>query len=199
MAIFFTADTHFFHYNIIKYCQRPFIDEFQMNEVIKNIWNNQVKKGDLVYHLGDVSFGGIAETFRLLAELNGEIILILGNHDKIIKENDIFLERFKNITDYLEIEINKKFVVLSHYPMLQWNYAQRGSYHLYGHTHGSVKIKGKAFDVGIDNHPEFKLWSWEELRAILKQRKVIDYPVKPEYPLRKVNNLGFIELIKEEE
>ena len=194
MNIFFTADTHFFHYNIIKYCQRPFNDEFQMNEIIKNIWNSQVKKGDLVYHLGDVSFGGISETFRLLAELKGDIILLLGNHDKVIKNNDIFLERFKKIENYLEIEINKKLVVLSHYPIIQWNCAQRGSYHLYGHTHGSIKLAGKAFDVGIDNHPEFKLWSWEELRAILKQRKIIDYPVKPNYPKRIINDLGLIEV-----
>ena len=195
MAIFFTADTHFFHYNIIKYCQRPFENELQMNEIIKNIWNSQVKKGDLVYHLGDVSFGGIAESFRLLAELNGEIILILGNHDQVIKNNEIFLERFKQIANYLEIEIDKKFIVLSHYPMLQWNYAQRGSYHFYGHTHGSIRLQGKAFDVGIDNHPLFKLWSWEELRAILRKRSVLEYPQKPDYPKRKINNYGLIELL----
>lgn len=49
-----------------------------------------------------------------------------------------------------------------------------GSYHLYGHVHGSVQIEGRAMDVGIDARPEgdMKLWSWEEVDDILKVREI---------------------------
>lgn len=55
--IYFIADTHFYHENIIKYCNRPFKNSKQMNEYIVNKWNSVVTKDDIVYHLGDVGFG----------------------------------------------------------------------------------------------------------------------------------------------
>ena len=51
MKIFVTADTHFNHENIIKYCNRPFKDVNEMNEVIINNWNSVVSKDDIIYHI----------------------------------------------------------------------------------------------------------------------------------------------------
>ena len=79
--IFFTADTHWGHRNIIKYCQRPFADVDEMNETLITNWNNSVGKDDIVFHLGDFAMGGSADWSRLLDRLNGRIYLILGNHD----------------------------------------------------------------------------------------------------------------------
>ena len=78
---FFIADTHFNHENIIKYCNRPFINTNEMNEYIVNKWNSVVSKVDMVYHLGDVGFGNIDELKELVGRLNGTKILIRGNHD----------------------------------------------------------------------------------------------------------------------
>lgn len=50
---YFTADTHFFHKNIIRYCDRPFESITKMNNVMINNWNNTVGKNDTVYALGD--------------------------------------------------------------------------------------------------------------------------------------------------
>ena len=100
MAVYFTADTHFFHHNIIKYCNRPFRNVAEMNAAMIARWNAQVGKGDRVYHLGDVSFGGLAETFRLLAELNGEICLVSGNHDDELGADPYLQERFHWIKPY---------------------------------------------------------------------------------------------------
>lgn len=179
MAVFFTADTHFFHHNIIKYCRRPFHNAAEMNAGIVSCWNRQVSKQDRVYHLGDVSFGGLAETFRLLAELNGEICLVAGNHDDELIADPYLRERFTWIKPYHEEKIAGKAVVMFHYPILEWRDAQRGSWHLYGHTHGSVQVHGAALDVGIDAHPQFRLWSWDEIYTRLAAVPPLPYPAKP--------------------
>ena len=79
--IYFIADTHFYHENIIKYCNRPLKNSKQMNEYIVNKWNSVVTKDDIVYHLGDVGFGSTDELKELVGRLNGTKILIRGNHD----------------------------------------------------------------------------------------------------------------------
>lgn len=76
--IWVTSDTHFGHKNIIKYCNRPFKDELEMNEVLIENWNKVVKPQDKVYHLGDVFFG---KSGQVLHRLNGQKRLVLGNHD----------------------------------------------------------------------------------------------------------------------
>lgn len=179
MRFWFTADTHFFHRNIIKYSRRPFATPREMNRHIIDRWNAQVAKEDRVYHLGDVSFGGLSETFRLLAELNGEICLIHGNHDDELIADPYLCERFVWVKSYHEMTVEDHALVLFHYPILEWRGAQRGSWHLYGHTHGTVRLRGPAMDVGIDAHPEFRLWSWEEIKAKLSRIPPLPYPPRP--------------------
>ena len=79
--IYFIADTHFNHANIIEYCNRPFKNTHEMNEYIMQKWNSVVKKDDIVYHLGDVGFGSLEEVKSLVERLNGTKILLRGNHD----------------------------------------------------------------------------------------------------------------------
>lgn len=184
MRIFFTSDTHFFHRNIIKYCHRPFASPDEMNRAIVAIWNRQVGRNDRVYHLGDVSFGGLSETFQLLAQLNGEICLISGNHDDALTADPYLRERFAFIRPYHEEKMYGREVVMCHYPIAQWRNAQRGAWHLYGHTHGCYEMHSAALDVGIDAHPAFRLWSWEEICQRLQRRRPLPYPTKPHYPKR---------------
>lgn len=88
MNTWFTSDSHFGHEKIIKYCNRPFSSLKEMDETIVKRWNERVKKEDRVYHLGDFCFkksseapdGNVFDYYR--NQLNGEIILIQGNHDK---------------------------------------------------------------------------------------------------------------------
>lgn len=147
---FFTSDTHFFHKNILKHADRPFKDIYHMHEVIIEAWNSRVSEGDEVYHLGDLSFGNTELSLGLLARLNGRIHLILGNHDK---KPERFRRYILSIQSYAEIKIGDQKLCLFHYPILSWNKAHRGSWHLHGHCHFNLKENpnSKRMDVGIDN------------------------------------------------
>jgi len=81
MRVFFTADCHFGHSNIIEYTNRPFKNVNHMNEEIIKRWNEQVNQEDLVYHLGDFCFKGDKIALDFEKRLNGNIVHIGGNHD----------------------------------------------------------------------------------------------------------------------
>lgn len=175
--ILFTSDTHFHHKSIMKFCpntRKNATSVEHMNEMLIEQWNQQVGNMDTVYHLGDFSFGDEKETGEILDRLNGKIHLILGNHDRVIRTSSSLQSRFSTIQEYLDIKIDKKAVVMFHFPIYEWNKMHYGSYHLYGHVHGGVKIEGRAQDVGIDarEQGDMKLWTWEEIDAILSLREV---------------------------
>ena len=109
--IYLTADLHFGHENIIKYCNRPFNDVHEMNNTLINNWNSIVNEDDLIFCLGDFSF---READRYAKYLNGEIILIRGNHDrssnikKITVKNSMELILKKKLMSILNSEKKKK-------------------------------------------------------------------------------------------
>ena len=81
MKVFFTADCHFDHANIIRYSNRPFKSVEHMNREIIKRWNSVVSSDDLVYHVGDFAFKGQSNAKRFEHMLNGSIVHIRGNHD----------------------------------------------------------------------------------------------------------------------
>lgn len=84
--IYFIGDLHLDHANIIKYCNRPFKSVEEMNSVLLQRWNDTVGKDDTVYYLGDIAYGrGSRSGFWWWQQLNGNKILIKGNHDRQIK------------------------------------------------------------------------------------------------------------------
>ena len=80
--IYFISDTHFHHSNIIKYCNIPFKDINEMNETIISNWNSIITKDDVLYHLGDFCLSNDDEIKNIFNRLNGNKILIRGNHDR---------------------------------------------------------------------------------------------------------------------
>ena len=160
--IWFTADSHIGHRNIIKYCQRPFSDVEEMNKTLISNWNKVVGINDYVFHLGDFSVGGAAEWTSLLDSLNGRIFLVLGNHDM----NNVgqgFMRRFEDVAMQMLITIDKQRVYLNHFPFLCYGGAYRGTWQLFGHLHTSSCMSGidtprlhmlfpRQYDVGVDNN-----------------------------------------------
>lgn len=174
--LFFTADHHFNHSNIIRYCKRPFQSVEEMNEVLIARWNERVQPEDEVYHLGDIGFGSPAQLRPILDQLHGKIYLIKGNHDKLIHQN---INRFQWIKSFYELtvpdtsfKLGHHLIVLCHYALKVWNASHWGTYHLYGHSHGALPDdpKSRSFDVGVDCHNFYPL-SYEEVKDIMKQKE----------------------------
>lgn len=189
MAKLFTGDTHFNHRGLLKIKGffgsdsgiRDFKNVQEMNGIMVYNWNLKVKPGDLVYHLGDFAFpnkGDGNEVGELLYKLNGMIYLIKGNHDdknmKLFKGCE---DKFVKIVDiaYIKGDDGQK-MMLCHYPMISWRTSIHGSWHLHGHSHGSLKRKyGKALDVGVDAHDFFPL-TYEEVKELMAKQPIWDAP-----------------------
>lgn len=129
--LFITSDTHFNHNNIIRYCNRPFASVEEMNEKLIANWNSVVGKDDRVIHLGDFAFGGKTKVEPIVKRLNGQIDLVLGNHDNL-KFKDYYDLGFHRVYDHPIIIDN--FYILSHVP-LQWITEDMPYAHIFGHVH----------------------------------------------------------------
>jgi calcineurin-like phosphoesterase family protein len=62
--IWFTADFHFGHNNIIRYCNRPFRSVEEMDQTILDRLNASVKANDILYFLGDFCIGSKAKALE---------------------------------------------------------------------------------------------------------------------------------------
>lgn len=174
---FITSDTHFFHKNILKYTERhkhfSTIDDMVW-EFVKR-WNEKIHKDAVVYHLGDFAFAKTEKIHYLLSHLNGKIRLLYGNHDKPMKKSGL-PDRFDWVKEYHESKCpDGTLVVMCHYPLLSWNKKHYGSIHLHGHCHTKINhlnTDQKRFDVGVDNHPNYEPFSYNEIRDILDKRPI---------------------------
>lgn len=165
---FYTSDTHFRHSNIIKYCNRPFSSKEEMDEELITRWNNKVPKDGLVYHVGDVILGGSAEMKEVLPRLNGEKILVIGNHDEESPLRPYFMDIFR-LVSFTDPVIKRK-MCLCHYPIESWPGMHRGVIHLHGHCHGTLQHKiENRMDVGVDCHPKFEPFSSEEISVFVRR------------------------------
>lgn len=169
--IWFTADTHFGHANIIKYSNRPFSSVQEMDEMLVERWNARVKPNDTVWHLGDFAFHKSYDELNVLFKrLNGSKYLIVGNHDY----DDTKRLFWESIRSMEEIRFGKQTVVLCHYGMRVWNKSHHGSIHLYGHSHGTLPGNNQSLDVGVD------CWDYQPINydEILERLKTLPKRLK---------------------
>ena len=151
----------------------------EMDEAMIERWNAVVKAGDLVYHLGDFIYSKTAtdETIRrLLGRLNGNIILIKGNHDQLAWQNRSY---FHGTYDtYKEIKVGEQLIVLNHYAQRVWLKSHYGSFHLFGHSHGTLPDdpNSRSFDVGVDCH-NYAPISFDQVKEIMSKKnfKPVDH------------------------
>ena len=177
---FFTSDTHFGHANIIRFCNRPFQNVEEMNEVLIENWNKVVSKDDTVFHLGDFAFGGSSVWNSIIPRLNGHINLIIGNHDrKNLRQG--YMSYFDMVVPQLQIEIEDNSIYLNHYQFLCYGGSYRGVWQLFGHVHSGPQADGldisrlrvllpTQYDVGVDNN-NFTPISYREVKEKIESQK----------------------------
>ena len=172
--ILFTSDSHFGHKNILEFCNRPFQNTHEMNETLIKNWNSVVGPKDEIYHLGDFGLASPNYIRSILERLNGRKFLIVGNHDKsTLKCSDMF-EWVKHLHT-LKIQDKRarggvRKVILCHYAMRVWDASHYGSYHLYGHSHGTLPENDTlSFDVGVDSW-DFTPITYEQVREKMEKK-----------------------------
>jgi calcineurin-like phosphoesterase family protein len=186
MTIWFTADLHLGHQNIIRYCDRPFDDVDAMNRALVDRWNEVVDDGDDVWVLGDFALGRIADTLALAGELRGRKVLLAGNHDRCWAGHDRRVEEWTQ--RYLEagfdeivqgtttMDIADRTVRLCHFPYRGDSHGQdryldhrpvdHGEWLLHGHVHERWARQGRMINVGVDVH-RFRPVHTDEIAAII--------------------------------
>lgn len=171
--IWFTSDTHFGHANVLNFTDRRWETVERMSSALVGAINARVAPADELYILGDFSF---KMTAREAAALRDRIVcrkvhLVLGNHDKDWTHKDV-AGTFIVEPPIVRLNIHGQKIVLSHYPLMDWQSLSHGSWHLHGHIHspGALynelnRAQGLArYDVGVDANGYAPV-SLDELRA----------------------------------
>lgn len=175
--VWFISDTHFGHANIVKYCNRPWNsgkdaagniivtsdDVKAMNEDMVKRWNSVVSDNDIVWHLGDFSFGGKETAEQVFPRLKGKINLVMGNHDhyKIKWYYDLGFHRV-----YDRKVIINDYVILSHAPLMFLN-ENTPFYNVFGHVHDSSAYQTwskTSCCVCVERH-DYTPVSWSTIKA----------------------------------
>jgi len=147
-AVFLVSDTHFGHTGVCRFTRndgvtklRPWDSAEEMDEAMVKAWNERVKPNDKVYHLGDVVINRRA--LPILNRLNGDKVLIRGNHD-IFKDED-YTPYFRSLRGYHVMN----GMILSHIPLHVESLGRFGV-NIHGHTHANrvKKIRGVNVKTG---------------------------------------------------
>ena len=141
---FLISDTHFGHEKTCTVFKRedgsplrPFASAEEMDEFMVRAWNDRVRPGDKVYHLGDVVIN--RKFLHILGRLNGDKVLIRGNHD-IFKLED-YTQYFRDVRGY---DV-KNGMILSHIPVHVESLARFGT-NIHGHLHANRVMRNGAVD-----------------------------------------------------
>ena len=130
--IYYIADMHFGHTNVLRFDNRPFSDTAQMDDTLIQNWNERVADDDTIYILGDAFWKNEENSIQIMERLQGQKHLIQGNHDRVKGKLRFYWE---SITQYAEVNDENRLVILSHYPMLFYKNQHHGATMLYGHVH----------------------------------------------------------------
>jgi calcineurin-like phosphoesterase family protein len=169
---YYTSDLHFGHENIIRFCDRPYLDVAQMDEAMVVAWNAQVSPEDEVVILGDLVLGKFLDSLAVASLLNGTRYLLPGNHDrcwtgrpKRPADPQPYLDAgFIILDDPDPVTLAGQRTLLSHFPYRPaqrrtddhnakyWDHQLRdtGEWLLHGHVHDLYRQRGRQINVGID-------------------------------------------------
>jgi calcineurin-like phosphoesterase family protein len=189
--LWFTSDTHYNHGNICSATTqwtnpvtcREFKSLEHMNAHLVGNINEKVGQDDILFHLGDWSFGG----FEQIELFRNQIVcknvhLITGNHDHHIENNREGIQSvFSSVNKYLNLNVKwnvgtplmgEQRFALMHFPIASWDNMARGAIHLHGHVHFEADKRigmGKMMDVGVDGNELYPIDMSEVLKLMRNQ------------------------------
>lgn len=189
MKVFVISDTHFYHKNIIRYCNRPFESIEEMNAALIKNWNETINDDDIVIFCGDFCFCRTAEkkevTTALTNQLNGHKVIVKGNHDfKQLKYTECGwdAECFQELVLFSRLCFRH---VPGHQNLETWRYDNldiasfKYDYVFYGHVHDKTLTNAPAnfINVCVDVNDFRPLditnyFTSDELISIQKQIKI---------------------------
>lgn len=142
--LWFTADFHLDHEEILKLANRPFPSISVMNQKIIENYNSRVKPDDFCIFLGDFMFlTKLHKPIDFTSQLNGHITYLKGNHD----HNNSFDTKI----EYLVVSFANKKVYCTHDPK---DFSSSYTLNLVGHVHNAWKIKAiyntTLLNMGVD-------------------------------------------------
>ena len=145
-SVFLISDTHFGHAGVCQFTHpdnntvklRPWTDPDEMDEEMIRRWNERVKPTDKIYHLGDVVIN--RKALKTLARLNGDKVLIRGNHD-VFRDHE-YRMYFRELRAYHVMN----GMILSHIPVHEASLGRFGV-NIHGHLHASRVKKARGVDA----------------------------------------------------
>jgi calcineurin-like phosphoesterase family protein len=144
-SVWLISDTHFGHAGVCHFTRndgvtklRPWDDPAEMDEFMIQAWNDKVKPNDKVYHLGDVVIN--RKALPTLSRLNGDKVLIRGNHD--IFRDDEYRQYFRELRAYHVMN----GMILSHIPLHESSMGRFGV-NIHGHLHANRVMKPRGVDA----------------------------------------------------
>ena len=192
--LWFTSDTHYNHGNICSATTqwtdpvtcREFKSLEHMNAHLVGNINEKVGQDDVLFHLGDWSFGGFEQIERFRNQIVCKNVhIITGNHDHHIENNREGIQSlFSSVSKYLNLVVKwnvgtplmgEQRFALMHFPIASWDNMARGAIHLHGHVHFEADKRigvGKMMDVGCDGNELYPI----EMGEVLKLMR--DQPIK---------------------
>lgn len=177
MIDYVTSDLHLGHGNIIEYTNRPFETADEMDSELISNWNSEVSESDTVLFLGDLTLAGTEKAKEFLEQLNGTVIFIAGNHDKLKMHTEGSLPVYNAI----DFDVKGISFYATHYPEeipnVRWL--------LYGHVHNNNVKKYPFYDP---NNNRFNLSTevtgftpvpMEDIIKTIKNRNTIQKTYSP--------------------
>ena len=144
-SVFLVSDTHFGHTGVCRFTRndgvtklRPWDNADEMDEAMVKAWNDRVKPTDKIYHLGDVVIN--RKSLKILSRLNGDKVLIRGNHD--IFRDDEYRQYFRELRAYHVMN----GLILSHIPVHEASLGRFGC-NIHGHLHANRVMKARGVDA----------------------------------------------------
>ena len=165
MKYWIIADTHFGHYKMMDYCERP--KNFE-DIILKNLSKN-INETDCLIHLGDVCIGEDSKwNSKLLVTaslLTGKTILVKGNHDS--KSDSWYYQHgWDFVCETFTLNKYGYNILFSHIP-------QDGNFDINIHGHLHNVNRRKEVNIKLDKHilyaPEYENYRPITLKHIIER------------------------------